>query len=230
MSIDESPLVASVGSEKAIDKSDLFERYKLLVAARNFHYTNFNKWLTYFYVANGAILVSYLGWMSREDLSTNPKMGYIILSIGIVAGLMLYWSSKGYYYWNINWIMLVNYYEKKLLGWEPDERIYSIFANKKIQNSYWKPNSGANFSTSKVAILFAFLIVVGWSTTLLFSLIHKQALLGYYLPDWADFLVSLVLSILLVMVVTVLVGLGKGKFLGSNTNPLNDLKLKQSED
>ena len=37
----------------------LDERYKILVEARNFHYDNFNKWMTYFYVAIGAVFIGY---------------------------------------------------------------------------------------------------------------------------------------------------------------------------
>ena len=35
------------------------ERYELLIRARNFHYENYNKWMTYFYVAISALFVSY---------------------------------------------------------------------------------------------------------------------------------------------------------------------------
>lgn len=142
-----------------------FEKYQLLVTARNFHYENFNKWLTYFYVANAAIFVGYI-----EIISTDPSKvqfdqdttTFGILLFGTLAGLLLFWSSKGYYYWNINFIMMVNHYEKSVLEWEPEKRIYASMANKGIQNNYLSPLSGANYSTSKIAIFFAFCIAVAW--------------------------------------------------------------------
>ncbi|MCD7972435.1 MAG: hypothetical protein LUG18_07175 [Candidatus Azobacteroides sp.] len=38
---------------------DLYERCKLVINARNFHYDNFSKWMTYFYVATGALFIGY---------------------------------------------------------------------------------------------------------------------------------------------------------------------------
>ena len=137
-------------------KEILFEKYKLLVAARNFHYDNFSKWLTYFYVANAAIFVGYIQVLISDEIPQKELVKIPILLFGFIAGLLLFWSSKGYYYWNINFIMLVNHYEKTLLKWKKDERIYSMFANKKEQNNYSNIVKGANFSTSKIAILFSY--------------------------------------------------------------------------
>src|SRR5690554_2889930 len=98
---------------KMRDQDDnIFERYKLLVIARNFHYENFNKWLTYFYVANAAIFVGYIQIISSDKFSEIWGLQFPVLILGFLAGILLYWSSKGYYFWNINFIMLVNHYEK----------------------------------------------------------------------------------------------------------------------
>ena len=45
-------------------------RYNLIVNARNFHYENFNKWMSYYYVAVAAIFV---GFYSIEDSNNTSK-------------------------------------------------------------------------------------------------------------------------------------------------------------
>ncbi|WP_339904234.1 hypothetical protein [uncultured Cyclobacterium sp.] len=50
---------------------NIFERYKLLISARDFHYENFNKWLTYFYVANAAIFVGYIQLLISKETGNN---------------------------------------------------------------------------------------------------------------------------------------------------------------
>ena len=104
------------------------ERYQFLINARNFHYDNFNKWMTYFYVAIGALFVGYY------TIASNANMGsekLILIILGYVTSLFWYWSSKGYYFWNINFIILVNDCEKNILKLKKKERVYSVFANKK---------------------------------------------------------------------------------------------------
>lgn len=208
----------------------IFERYKILVAARNFHYDNFNKWLTYFYVANAALFVGFiqLTTADSEKLSFDKNIAiYGILCLGWIAGILLYWSSKGYYYWNINFIMLVNHYEKDLLKWDKSERVYSMFANKREQNNFGSPFSGANFSTSKIAILFAYIIVTSWGALLANTLLSLPSTTGYYLCNWLIPIVSIVVSGGLIIGLTWLFGRGKKHFLWSNTKPLHDLKIKQ---
>ncbi|MFY0600710.1 MAG: hypothetical protein JXR03_13640 [Cyclobacteriaceae bacterium] len=213
--------------EKKEDKEvELFERYKLLVAARNFHYENFNKWLTYFYVANAAVFVGYIQLISSPKLDKIQSAQYPVLIFGFAAGLLLYWSSKGYYYWNINFIMLVNHYEKKLLKWKKRERIYSMFANKSVQNNYFNPSSGANFSTSKIAILFAYIIVTSWGALLANSILSLPSLTSLYLYDWLIPIVSIVLSGTIIIGIIWLFGKKEKHILWSNTVPLHDLEIK----
>lgn len=234
-----------------------FEKYQLLVSARNFHYENFNKWLTYFYVANAAIFVGYIQIISTDPCKVqfdqdNATFG--ILLFGSLAGLLLFWSSKGYYYWNINFIMMVNHYEKSVLEWEPEKRIYATMANKGVQNNYLCPLSGANYSTSKIAIFFAFCIAVAWG-----ALTFKTMEI---LPnDWSTILKVSACILGSVIAVSVLgqitwftTNFSKSKeqrereklvkkemkeerkrndtpkkywFLASNTDPLHDLEIKQ---
>ncbi|EAZ83053.2 RipA family octameric membrane protein [Algoriphagus machipongonensis] len=209
-------------------KIELFEKYKLLIAARNFHYENFNKWLTYFYVANAAIFLGYIQIITSKETECPEKYQFAILSLGLIAGILLYWSSKGYYYWNINYILLVNYYEKELLGWKERERIYSMFANKNEQNSFASPVSGANFSTSKIAILFSFIIATSWGA-LIINYTEILSKIPFINQFDSDLIIPILLSGLLLIGVSWLFGLGKNHILWSNTDPLHDLEINQKK-
>lgn len=60
-----------------------------------------------------------------QTFSTNKKNIVLVISFfGFIVGLAWYWSNKGYYYWNINFITLVNHYEKNLLKFKENERVY----------------------------------------------------------------------------------------------------------
>ena len=101
------------------------EQYHFLINARNFHYDNFNKWMTFFYVAVGAIFFGYYSIIEKTGLNFEK---IIILSIGLLVSIFWHWSCKGYYYWITNFIELIKHYEKRF---HKNNRVYFCFANKK---------------------------------------------------------------------------------------------------
>lgn len=142
-------------------------RYELVIKARNFHYENFNKWMTYFYVMIGALFLGVCYIISKSEKNTEYTHALLfVIGIGFIVSLFWYWASKGYYYWNINFITLVNHYEKNILKFEEDERVYMVFANKSNSN-YLNPTGGANISTSKLSILLSFIISCFWGIAFL---------------------------------------------------------------
>ncbi len=138
------------------------ERYELLIKARNFHYENFNKWMAYFYVMIGSIVLGFSYIISKDDqYSVKYHDEILILSLGgFTISLLWHWANKGYYYWNINFITLINHYEKNILELKEPERIYFVFANKAVQNNYLYPFGGANISTSKISIILSYLFAL----------------------------------------------------------------------
>lgn len=152
------------------------ERYELLVRARNFHYENYNKWMTYFYVAISAIFISFFTIHSKPQEEIHDKffIEIVLLTLGYIVSLLWYWSCKGYYFWNINFISLVNYYETEVFKWENEKRIYNLFYDKSKQNNYGSPISGANISTSKVAILFAYIVSFFFGFLIIYTLIKTE--------------------------------------------------------
>lgn len=145
-----------------IPEFSLKERYELLIKARNFHYENFNKWMSYFYVMIASVILGFSYIISKESNYYEKYETELILLgfIGFVISLFWHWANKGYYYWNINFITLVNYYEKHLLKFDENERVYFVFANKKMQNNYLSPLGGANISTSKISILLSYFFTI----------------------------------------------------------------------
>jgi len=204
------------------DKDRKFEKYKLLINARNFHYDNFNKWMTYYYVAIGALFVGYYTLLSGNKIDDFGE--YSLMILGLIISLFWYWSCKGYYFWNINFISLVNNYEKEILEFEEKERVYFVFANKKTQNNYLSPISGANISTSKVTILFAFTVSVMWGILLVFkSLEQIDCLKDCY---WLRILLSLCASILTVITLSSII---PKSFLKSKIDHFPDLQIDQDK-
>ena len=145
------------------------ERYDYLIKARNFHYENYNKWMTFFYVIIGALFIGLYTILGKttEDIGFEKNiLVFIVTIIGYVFSILWYWSNKGYYFWNINFITLVNNHEKKIMKLKAEERVYAVFANKNTQNNYNEIVSGANFSTSKISILITYFIAYIWGTAM----------------------------------------------------------------
>ncbi|NLL27852.1 MAG: hypothetical protein GX259_03575 [Bacteroidales bacterium] len=200
------------------DKDKKFEKYKLLINARNFHYDNFNKWMTYYYVAIGALFVGYYTLLSGNKIDDFGE--YSLMILGLIISLFWYWSCKGYYFWNINFISLVNNYEKEILEFEEKERVYFVFANKKTQNNYLSPISGANISTSKVTILFAFTVSIMWGILLIFKVFEQVDCLKDC--NWLRILLSFCASILTVITLSSII---PKNFLKSKIDHFPDLQL-----
>lgn len=201
---------------------NLEKRYEILIRARNFHYENFNKWMSYFYVMIGSIILGFSYIISKsENYNTNYHYELIVLAIvGFTISLFWHWANKGYYYWNINFITLVNHYEKNLLNFKESERIYFTFANKDIQNNYFNPLSGANISTSKISILLSYL----------FSLFFGTYAISKILKDCIScegllFFISIIFSLFIILILSVFAK----KFLSSYHNHFPDLKIDSSK-
>ena len=89
--------------------------------------------------------------------------------VGYIVSIAAYLSGKGYYYWETSWIMLIHNFEKKCSEEGKDDyRVYSVFANKNANNDKNKITSGANISTSKVALITTWVIAIVWGAMAFF--------------------------------------------------------------
>ena len=204
--------------------SDLKWKYELIIKARNFHYENFNKWMTYFYIMISALVLGLCNILSKQDADIFNKQRNIVLVIsflGFIVGLAWHWSNKGYYYWNINFITLVNHYEKNLLKFNENERVYFVFANKEQQNDYTNPLKGANISTSKISILLSYIITMFWGSLLSFIFLENG-----FKYNWLYYLCTVLFPIILIFLLSSIIA---KNYLFSYHNHFPDLKLEFPE-
>ena len=136
---------------------------------------------------------------------------------GFIVSLFWYWANKGYYYWNINFITLVNHYEKNLLKFKEEERVYFVFANKNTQNSYLNPLKGANISTSKLSILLSFIVTLFWG-----SFSASILYIEYISCVWLRIILSIVSGLFIVLLLSFTIA---KKFLYSYHSHFPDLKI-----
>ena len=214
-------------------------QYERLIAARNFHYENLNKWLITFYAIIGALFVALY---SLHKENGHQLMELCVAFIGYVVSIAAYLSGKGYYYWETNWIMLVHNFEKKhlidaekykkdkeayLKENKDDYRTYSVFANMEANNDIDKITSGANISTSKVALAITWFITILWGAMVIFF--GLCILLQTFCCDEGPLKICCKLLVGLISVITslgmTLLFVKIGKFFQSDLGGVDDLKL-----
>lgn len=142
-----------------LSKGDMWRVYELRIAARNYNYDNYNKWMNYFVLLIGAIFVAYTSGQVEGETR-------IILGIlGYILSILWYLSNKGFYYWIKSYMSLVHNMEEAMFDLSPvkglTQGVYAIFDGKEKHNKCCFLSSG-NISSSKVAILMAYLVAVAW--------------------------------------------------------------------
>lgn len=168
-------------------------RYNLIVNARNFHYEDFNKWMSYYYVAVAAIFV---GFYSIEDSNNTSK--FWLLVVGYIVSVLWHLSCKGYYFW-------VKHWTAQLLKMEESNNyaVYSVFTEsvKKKDDKLLNPLQSANISTSKVTLLFSYCISITW----FFLILHDWVVICS--NNHLNKLLQIIFSLLITSVIVFLLGL-----------------------
>ena len=148
-----------------IDREELLERqYQRAIEARDELNNNYHKWMTFYYVANGAILVAITALYSK----ISESISILFLAImGVVVCILWNFSCKGYYYWSNSWIKIIKILEKKVTSENKDYFVYLAFSKqiieegKKTVSMY--PYVAANISTPKLTLRFSFFSVICWT-------------------------------------------------------------------
>ncbi|MCQ2740343.1 MAG: hypothetical protein MJ237_09010 [bacterium] len=171
--------------KKIMSPEKQIEQRDKVLKMRNFHYENFNKWSSFFYIIIGALFVGYYNIVGRDN---SELFQNVILLLGYIVSLCWHISNKGYYYWEMHWIFFIIDIEQKLNS--EDDKIYSMFYCKEdgknqcgdsngkekvkgdnlYNGNYWIPWEPANVSTSKVTLVLSFIVACSWS----FLLIYKS--------------------------------------------------------
>ena len=143
-------------------------QYQRLIDARNFHYENFNKWSLYFYAIIAALFMGYY------QIENNFALSFILALVGYIVSICCYLSGKGYYFWEINWIRLVQAYERRLVVEEEKKSyyVYSKFVEKEKSSHPTKLLDGSNISSSKLSLLMSFVISAAWGYLLASAMSH----------------------------------------------------------
>lgn len=205
--------MAEANNENMTPTEKMQKQYDRLIAARNYHYDNLNKWLMTFYVIIGALLVAFYKLYPHNIAMLIAILGYVI-SIGAFL------SIKGYFYWEVNWIMLIHHFEKVRFK-SKDDRVYSVFANKETNNSL-NPIKGGNVSTTKVALVITLVIIVIWG---MISIYMGLNLLPKNIMDVDSKFVKVVLSFIGSSIMTIVLLPWGCLAFKSNLDNLDDMGL-----
>lgn len=174
------------------EKLLLLERqYKLAIDARDKLNDNFHKWMTFYYIANSAILVAITTLFKENKLDR----GIIVLSLlGVLICVFWNLSCKGYYYWSKSWIEIIIRIEKNIINEDTMLGVYSIFSKEVAETKMKSTNiiGFLNISTPKLTMIFSFCGIVGW---MIFSCYHFFI---QYDIEWGYKILIVVLLIILV--------------------------------
>lgn len=180
------------------EKPTLDEQYHRLIEARNFHYTNFNTWLRFFYALIGALLVAFYTIATK---SPNHLMELALAIIGYVISLACLLSCKGYYYWEYKWIERLQHFEKNVWGLKnSDLQVYSAFVNKRQHDKPASLFDGASVSTTKVALVLTFIITVSWGALVTYLVMNSCTSLCPCCATFTAISVSIIASYILMIV------------------------------
>lgn len=138
-----------------------FKYYEKAIEGRNFHYQNYNTWVNYYSIFNGALFVGYYSLKDGDLLKT------IIVLLGFVTAICWHLTVKGHYNWMISWINIVHEYENKLSELSDNEENYYVY------NVYTRPKKdfyNENLSTQKMTSIFTFVVCISWGILLTYAL------------------------------------------------------------
>ena len=200
--------------------NEKLEKYKLLIEARNFHTGQFSKWSTYFYVATGALFVGYYT-INSNSLPANFSINIGLLFLGYITGLFWFLSCKGYYLWTIHFIRFLQYFEKETFIGSSETRIYSSFYNikkGKDKSKYISIREGANISTPKLAIAYAFIITIFWGSLICFEILKMNCA--------CNSIIFWTISLIVTIAVTLFLSRVVGSYFQSDIDEMEDLGIK----
>lgn len=189
------------------------DQYDRLINARNFHYDNLNKWLMTFYVIIGALFVALYHIHGSHHL-----MELCVAIVGYVVSIAVLLSGKGYYYWETNWIMLIHQFEQSRIDTNVS-RVYSVFANREINNQPYNPIAGANISTTKVMLVITTFIAILWGVIVFYFSIFQDG-------KEEDFVINITISVIVSFLVTFMAMLLGALFFPSDMDNIEDLEIK----
>lgn len=149
----------------------LYKTYELKITGRENHVDNFHKWMTFYSVAIGAILVAFCQY------NENVLLSFLFVGFGLLTSFLFHLSCKGYKHWNDHWINEIWEFEEEIERYvrnlQPELPPYStskyrVFGRQPATGKLKiNPLESAKISTPKVTMIFSFFTFVGWLVLLL---------------------------------------------------------------
>ena len=145
-----------------MDKFDkCFKYYEKAIEGRNFHYQNYNTWVNYYSIFNGALFVGYYSLLQEKS----SFLLFFITLLGFISAFCWHSTVKGHYIWMISWIKVVHDYEEELNKISTNDEkyyVYSVYTRPK-KDFYMK-----NISTQKMTSVFTFIVCIAWGLLLIY--------------------------------------------------------------
>ena len=144
------------------------EQYKLAIDARDKLNDNYHKWMTFYYIANAAVLVAITNLHNECTGSTLTLLSLI----GVLVCIFWNLSCRGYNYWSNSWLNIILELERKIYKNQKENIIYGAFSKEVVEGERgcWKPIKSANISTPKLTLLFSFISILLWTAVSIYQM------------------------------------------------------------
>ena len=198
-----------------MDKFDkCFKYYEKAIEGRNFHYQNYNTWVNYYSIFNGALFVGYYSLLQEKS----SFLLFFITLLGFISAFCWHSTVKGHYIWMISWINIVHDYEEELKKISTNDEkyyVYSVYTRPK-KDFYMK-----NISTQKMTSTFTFIVCIAWGILIGYSL--------FYLMDSIKFFKNLTVMKIFISSSSVLVAFFLSKAIFDKESDTSKMKQKIKE-
>lgn len=168
-------------------KDLLLEMYKIAIEGYHNHFERYNHWMNMYAIFNGALFIGLYNIIGKDvkvafsdEIEFFLFLQLLILALGCISSWFWFFSSRGFYRWNISWIETVAHHERKFVQRFIDDEskediyVYNIF--RKIGNE--KYFMTRPFSTQKITQWFTATVAVAWSAITILFLLKNHSELG----------------------------------------------------
>lgn len=170
-----------MGKKKGKLKNLEYNQYLLAIDARDKLNENYHRWMTFYYVALGSILVTIITLITSEK-----KLDFTALKLGLsvlatIISLVWHLSCKGYNYWSNNWMHIIKRLELSVIDMERKLAVYTDFSVTVIKSEKKSllPLKSGNISTPKLTLIVSFFSTLLWASLACYEYFHYEKSICY---------------------------------------------------
>lgn len=142
-----------------------YHQYLRAIEARDKLNENYHRWMTFYYVALGSILVTIVTLITADKSQdfTMIKLGLSVLATFI--SLVWHLSCKGYNYWSNSWMQIIKRLELRVINGKREFAVYTDFSKTVIADEKHSiyPTKSGNISTPKLTLIVSFCSIIIWA-------------------------------------------------------------------